>query len=252
MKSKAKKFDILSLPFRIEIGDIHKIWDKIDLEINRDISVTAVCRDNVSRRFDSKEELENFSNEKENKIIELDLYGRFVGNSAHKEMEISIRISLKENPSMSWNNVVLSVDGEDEERVQRLYRDLKRIVVSTSPWYKYFIKRTWTVLIINALFGVMLFEEINDTIARSPLGQINLGWSETTTNIYSTGWIAAIILWMIIVGHFVVDLWKSVFPIGKISIGKEKNREEVRERLRWLVVASVAGILFAAVREWIV
>ena len=251
MNAKVKKIELLSEPFRLEIDDIRKLWEKVDRETNRETTMTAVCRDNASRRFDSMEELESFLNDKDRRITKLTFYGHSVSEDSFSKVELSIHITLNEFPSETWNNITLSIDGEDEERIQKLYQYVKEVIVSTSPWYRYFIKRTWTIRIIFSFVGIMILDEMNNVILQSPLGQTNLEWSETTTNIYSAGWLGAIILWIVIVGHFAVTLWKHLFPIGKISIGREKNREENRERLRWIAVALSVGTVFKAVHEWV-
>lgn len=241
MPAKARKSEQYSQPFCLEEDDVGRLWDILStFDSSGDVLATVDCADNISRRFDSKDELLGYNNEEKKRIISLKL-------ECHVRDVIWKAASIELSEKFFWNNanIRISIEGESDEVINSLTNQFMGILKNSSPWYRLLVKRTWTIQIIVSVVGIFLLKFVNRLIYESPLGQTNLGWSETTTTVYQICWLLLLVVWAVVIGGLAASRWRRIFPIGKIVIGLERKRENTREWIRRLVVSLALTALIA-------
>lgn len=245
MSAKARKSEQYFQPFCLEENDIGRLWDILStFDSSGDVLATVDCADNISRRFDSKDELLSYNNEEKKRVMSLELECNVrdvIGKAA------SIELSEK----FFWNNtnVKISIEGESDDVINSLTNQSIEVLKNSSPWYRLLVKRTWTIQIIVSVVGIFLLKFVNKLVYESPLGQTNLGWSETTTIVYQIGWLLLLIIWAVVIGGLAASRWRKIFPIGKIVIGLERRRENTQEWIRRLVVSlALAALIGVAIK----
>lgn len=159
MSEKVEKHEVFLQPFLLFRNDVESIWDyfsNIDgLEV---LKIWVECADDVSIRFDSKEELLDYRNEFEKRILNL----RFVLILREQSLEhCSLCLCEDSSRDAPLNNVRLHIAGDDEERVRSVSHTLKDIIVSSQPWYHRFRKLELLVRILVAFTGFVALRSIN-------------------------------------------------------------------------------------------
>ena len=244
MWEKAKTSDCFSQPFLFTTNDLERMLEQFcKFDDSGELNIIAKCADNISRRFDSPDELLDYTNPPERKILTLNLrYSQSSKVLDYCNLELDYDYILRSHRS----NISLTVAGNNEDVVQSLSNKIKELILNSKPWYWWFTKLKNLVRISVSICGALLLLFVNFRVAISSFGQTSLGWSDEVSLVYVIAIISIFSIWTIFAGNLAVKYWRSIFPRGIFVIGKEKEAEKLRDWQRKLVLGLLATAFIGA------
>lgn len=218
-----------------EIFDDIKMWAGGSFKV---IEISALCKDDIVRKFEDFDELAEYKNDPEGELCSL----KFTMKDSN-ENRISAKITNEPNILDRSETAYYSVEGADDICIQ-IQSNIRKDMKSYKPWYSLIALLTFNEIIF-AFFGLSdfyFFLRIIGVIEFDSMTQPIISFNML---LYIIATIIPITWILIRLGNY---FKKFVFPPVTFSIGHGKIRNENREWIRRSVVATaifsiLAGIL---------
>ena len=208
-------------------------------------AISVECADDATRSFENTEELFEYQNAKRRRITSLSLRS-YTGMHTLEEAEASIDFTCGASQTR-WDSYTFVRVGGEERRTSVTNRELHEVIEGSQPWYSW-ISKTNTLSLWWPVFFVTLY------VLYIQFGLVSSPVSAPVT-------ISAITLWRVfqvavlsgcsaLATAYVV---RVLFPVSVFLIGQEKKRHKTKDRVRWIVIGTVAttiltGLLSLALR----
>ena len=222
--------------FVVRSSDLENLWKVLEDRVGT-VTASAKCSDDVEREFDDLKELLSYDNAPTRKIVELS-----VNSVSYREKyfrEKSVRISFSSQFGIHIN---IEIKGQ----VDSALRDkIFGILAGIRPWYSFLTPRAssfdhFVGLLIYLLIGIGIYIGFFFGLGEPAWQFLSLDDASKSTK-----------QWFFLFLSFVVvsfmmglnELRVRVFPLCCFALGQEMRRDETRDRVRWIIIAILAGSL---------
>ena len=186
-------------------------------------SISTICADDATRRFESVDKFLEYENARDRRIISLSLHSYSKDRASEENGKIGITYSTK----YKYMPISISVEGP-EEWASITMRQLVEVVEGSRPWYSR-ISKVDEFILMGLFAAILCFLLIRAEAISSPPGFIEI------FSLLGLGFVPA---WGM---KYVI---RYLFPSGVYLIGQEKARNETRRTMRWTVIALIFGGVF--------
>ena len=220
--------------FVVRSSDLQNLWEVLEDRVGT-VTASAKCSDDVEREFDDLKELFSYDNAPTRKIVELSV-------RSGKYFEKSVTISFS-------SQLGIHINIETKGQVDSALRDkIFDILAGIKPWYSFLTPRAssfdhFVGLLIYLLIGLGIYIVLFFGLGEPAWQFLSLDDASKSTK-----------QWFFLFLGFVVisfmmglnELRVRAFPLCCFALGQEKRRDETRDRVRWGIIFSLAGLLGSA------
>ena len=206
-----------------------KIWGLLDARVGN-VYAAAACNDDLVRRFESKQQLDEYENPVNRGIYALSYYARSRGSDTSAEVRFNL----------ARNQIKVEISGA-ESTVLEVRDRLHEIIAGAKPWY-------WRIAKFDAYFWFFLFAFFGGFV----IGVMGSGTKNEPLS-FKFALLGAVVL-LLFIGAISLVPWslnrlrERFFPFAVYAIGQGKIRYDNDEKLRWgVIVAFIISLLSSIV-----
>lgn len=201
--------------------------------------ITVTCIDDAKRKFNGTTQLFQYQNEPGRKIVALKMTANGEDKFAHFEFI-----------GKGWFTGTRITISAREDVASRLRDEALTVIVGMNRWYSPVNRFEWYQLFgIGglAVASIPLSQVMYVATSDKPPGSEVL--RSMTRSLAIAGGSAGVV---VVLTPIIVMLMRRVFPVGTFLIGQGKKRDEVLEKIRWVIVSvSLSGLLLPAIRAYL-
>lgn len=229
--------------FVLRLVDLEKISELLQTRVGS-TTFSTDCSDDIERVFETLDELNSFENPPTKSITSL---------SVHASSNLWEKTKAS---SIEWAAVYFGSDGEisislsgPEREGSELKNELKDVIDGTRAWYSF----ATSTLSSPAIYGILtavwlmyLYYLIRISTADSPQSTLDA----TTFPVFLLLAVAATAIafgpvLLLVIGLGRLQGW--LFPGAYFALGQGEKRYETKDRIRWISVALIPGIIVSSI-----